>query len=307
MESDRQSDIIPFVGRGNVQPSSLLAEDIFVQVGAAKAFAETGSLLSQLADAQALEQGLSVWVGARQPLQRSMTYRVIARVQDERHFLRTELRRACEEHLHRLRPRWRLGDPAQLEFWILETEVGFFRLGLRLSSPAMRHHGGRRTERRGALRPTVAAAMVKMAGRPGRLLDPCCGSGTILSEGLAVGWQVVGSDIDAHALAVAKVNVPQAEAILQADARQLDWPDASFDAVVSNLPFGRQFKVSDEWHESVFREIGRITKQGGSAVFLSPVGTISNAAALARLRLVETHPLILLGTQTAISCYGREP
>ncbi|MBA2274072.1 MAG: methyltransferase domain-containing protein [Actinobacteria bacterium] len=60
------------------------------------------------------------------------------------------------------------------------------------------------------------------------------------------GWLVVGSDIDEHAVVVARSNAPKAEAILQADASRLDWPDASFDAVVSNLPFGRQFKVSSE-------------------------------------------------------------
>jgi tRNA G10 N-methylase Trm11 len=42
--------------------------------------------------------------------------------------------------------------------------------------------------------------MVQLAGVPsGVLLDPCCGSGTILREALEVGWEAVGSDLDPSA------------------------------------------------------------------------------------------------------------
>lgn len=308
VESNRQADSVPFRCSGSANPSSVLAEDLFVEVGAAKVVGDADSLVSLLVEPGALERGLSVWAQGKEPLRRSMTYRVVARVQNERRFLRTELRDVLGAHIHNLRPRWRAQDPAQLEFWALETQWEEFRLGLRLSSATMRQHGGRRAERHGALRPTVAAAMVRLAGEPGRLLDPCCGSGTILGEGLAAGWRVVGSDIDDHALANARTNFPAAEAIEQADAKSLGWPDASFDAVVSNLPFGKQFGVSPEWYGDVFREFERVMKPGGNAVLLSShTNELREAGAQVDVQFVDTRPITLLGMRAAITRFRKEP
>ena len=65
---------------------------------------------------------------------------------------------------------------------MVEYQPGKIVAGLRVSDLRMRQHEGRDIERSGALRPTVAAAMVHLAGKPdGILLDPC-GSGTILAE-----------------------------------------------------------------------------------------------------------------------------
>jgi hypothetical protein len=49
---------------------------------------------------------------------------------------------------------------------VSDYQQGRIVAGLRLTSIHMRQHGGREAERRGALRPTVAAAMVMLAGEP---------------------------------------------------------------------------------------------------------------------------------------------
>src|SRR5947207_2101289 len=83
------------------------------------------------------------------------------------------------------------------------------------------------SSREGALRPTVANAMVRIAGEPsGILLDPCCGSGTILGEAVAAGWEVRGSDIDPDAVQIARKNVPGIS-IWTGDARRLEVEDGS--------------------------------------------------------------------------------
>lgn len=197
---------------------------------------------------------------------------MIARVVDESRFKRTELRDAVTRTVAENRPRWRVEDPADLELWVLEHQQAAFVAGLRLSDTTMRQHGGRAAERSGALRPVVAAAMVNLAGDdPGRLLDPCCGSGTILQEAFATGWEVVGSDVDPDAVAVARDNVPRA-AVDQADVLALPHDDASFDAVVSNLPFGRQFQVDDpaRWLGRALSELNRVTRPGRRVVLLRP-------------------------------------
>ena len=105
--------------------------------------------------------------------------------------------------------------------------------GLRLSDATMRQRDGRSVEREGALRPTVARAMVRLAGAAeGTLLDPCAGAGTILAEARAVGWSVQGRDIDPGAVAAARANVPDA-AVHLGDARKLDLPDGTVAAEIN--------------------------------------------------------------------------
>jgi 23S rRNA G2445 N2-methylase RlmL len=262
---DGRADIVFFRMRRGARPEFAavrLAEDVFVTL------THTGSgpprrVVDSLITRADLERGLSVWTRFVRHLHSSMTYRVIARVLDESRFKRTELRDAVITAVAAHRPRWRVADPAQLELWVLEYAQGIFVAGLRLSDKRMRQHGsGRPIERHGALRPVVAAAMIRLAGQsPGRLLDPCCGSGTLLEEALAVGWEAVGSDLDAEAVGIARQNVPRA-VVDRADVLALPHDDATFDAVASNLPFGRQFTVQDpaRWLRQALAEMARVTR-----------------------------------------------
>jgi tRNA G10 N-methylase Trm11 len=254
-----------------------------------------------------VERALSVWSAAVQPLSRAMTYRVVARVLQERTFLRTDLRRAMTDAIAADRPKWRVADPAQLEIWVSEYQPGKVIAGLRLSDATMRQHDGRAAERSGALRPTVAAMMVSLAGQhAGTLLDPCCGAGTILREATASGWpQVRGGDIDPDAVAIARRNVPSAR-IDEWDVRHLDLADGSVSAVVSNLPFGRQYEVKEsmrDWLADVLSELARVTQGGGRLVLLAP--SIPAAATPPAIRQVSRDAIRLLGTRTALWVYDR--
>ncbi|MGH3907759.1 MAG: TRM11 family SAM-dependent methyltransferase [Pseudonocardiaceae bacterium] len=231
---------------------------------------------------------------------------MIARVVDESRFKRTELRAAVTSMVAAHRPRWRLADPADLELWVLQYEQSTFVAGLRLSDKRMRLHGsGRAIERRGALRPVVAAAMMRLAGETtGRVLDPCCGSGTVLEEALSAGWEAVGSDLDPEAVATARDNVPRG-VVERADVLDLPHADGTFDAVVSNLPFGRQFQVEDpaRWLRRALAEIARVTRPGGHVVILIPPPV---PRGLSGLDLATSYPLRLLGVSTRVWVFQRE-
>jgi 23S rRNA G2445 N2-methylase RlmL len=305
---DGRSDIVFFHMRRGAQldlrEDFRLAEDVFVVL----AHSRTGpprSVANSLVGRTDLERGLSVWTRFGKHLTSSMGYRVIARVVDEGRFKRTELRDAVTRAVAANRPRWRVEDPATLELWVLEYQRAKFVSGVRLSDGQMRQHGtGRAIERRGALRPVVAASMVRLAGEPrGRLLDPCCGSGTILDEALATGWEAVGSDLDPDAVAAARDNVPRAS-VDHADVRHLPHDDATFDAVVSNLPFGRQFEVEDpaRWLGQALAELARVTRPDGRVVILVPPPVPRRPNGLA---LTDTHPLRLLGVSTRIWVFER--
>ena len=314
---DGRADLVLFeAGRGHRGAALTLrtTEDVFVETGR---FTETGrSAAAQGSDSRQIaariwqpagvQRALSVWAGEVRPLTASMSFRVIARVLSEQAFLRTELRTQVSQAVGQDRPRWNHADPAQLEVWVLEYQAGRFVAGLRLTDSRMRQHGGCQLERRGALRPALAAAMVSLAGQPGGvLLDPCCGAGTILAEAIAAGWSASGCDNDQAAVQIARRNVPAA-AVEAGDALALARPDGSAGCCVSNLPFGRQFPVPGDmsrWLRRLLAETARVTRPGGRVVLLTP--RIPAAAVPAALRPAGTFPVTLLGTRTTIWAYQR--
>lgn len=184
---DGRSDLLTYAADRTARPAVLdlgVTEDVFVEVGRTLRTEgdKPGWIAGRIWRPARVERALSIWANQVMPLKGAMTFRVIARVLQERSFKGTDLRRQLTSAIQRDRPKWRVADPAELEIWISEYVPGSFVAGLRLSDVRMRQHDGRLVERAGALRPAVANALVRLAGEPaGTLLDPCCGSGTILS------------------------------------------------------------------------------------------------------------------------------
>jgi 23S rRNA G2445 N2-methylase RlmL len=308
---DGRADVVLFETGPGAQREALqlrTAEDVFVEVG--RALRADGDDPRWIAERvwrpRRVERALSVWAREVGPLGASMTFRVVARVLQERSFQRSELRRQLSRAVGADRPRWKVADPGRIEIWISEYAHGRFVAGLRLSDVTMRQRGGRLVERHGALRPSVAAAMIRLAGSPsGLLLDPCCGSGTILAEAHAAGWRVEGSDIDTDAVRIARRNLPAA-LVRKADVRSIDRDDGTVSACVSNLPFGQQFGVAgpmSRWRREAIREMVRVTRPGGRLVLLAP--TLPGATTVSGLRLLERHRIRLLGTATTLWVFER--
>lgn len=305
--NDGRSDVVlcdVASGKERALTKLRLVEDVFVELGRTlRAEGDKPHWIAQrLWRPARATRAVQVWRSVTSA-RGGVTYRVVARVLQERAFKRTDLRRALGSVVDKAERGWRTADPAKLEIWTLEYQRGKLIAGLRLSGAGMRQHGGREAERSGALRPTVAAAMVSLAGGGGGgrvLLDPCCGSGTILAEARAAGWQVEGRDIDGSAIRVARRNVGSGT-IDEGDARSLDLPDASVDACVSNLPFGRQYATQGdpaEWLEEVLAELARVTRPSGRVVLLVP--DLPRESRPRALRLVDRFPLRLLGAPTTI-------
>ena len=160
----------------------------------------------------------------------------------------------------------------------------------------------RQVEREGSLPPPIAAAMAFMT-RPGdddTILDPVCGSGTLLAEaaGYAPGARLIGADQDLQAVKTARRNLTgfgTAE-IDHADARALDLPEGSVSLVLANLPFGKQYGDVAEnrtLYAEVLGEVRRVAAPKGfrAALLASDRGLLRDAARDAGLKV--THDLAI--------------
>ncbi len=151
---------------------------------------------------------------------------------------------------------------------------------VRLTDASYRYRSNRRRFTTAALRPTVAHALV-WASSPqeeDRFIDPCCGSGTILSERLAYPYsQIYGGDLSAEAVEATIENTGFHERleIKHWDARNLPIDAAAVDKVITNLPFGRKISAGEnipKLYDDLLREMKRIVKNDGVILCLTDAG-----------------------------------
>lgn len=183
-------------------------------------------------------------------------------------------------------PRVALRDPdTELHAFVLPDEVWWGRVRHRVTDAAF---AGRLTQRRPFFRsygmqPRKARCLVNLSGiRPGqRLLDPCCGTGSSLIEAALMGVAAYGSDIDAGAVAGTRENLDAlclTADLRVLDARRLDAWGMTFDAVVSDLPYGISASMRGvrrtDFHREVLDAAALVLPRGRVAVLAAPTGQL---------------------------------
>ncbi len=132
------------------------------------------------------------------------------------------------------------------------------------------------------LKPTVASAMLQLCqfGGKGRLLDPFCGSGTILIEAATLFpyLEIYGSDRRYEAITgvqdnICKANFADRIEIQQADARDLatHYPANFFQAIVTNPPYGMHLGPEMDFYRLYWKFLQgaeKILEPGGRIVIL---------------------------------------
>ncbi len=260
--------------------------------------------LAKAITAEAVLQGLSLknaMFPGKKP--RTPTYNCFVKQDHDYAFFRRSLTEQLAEILGAAFPHWRRADPGAVEIWGFLIESHLY-LGLRLSSHALRYRGQDPAQRAAALRPTVAAAMVLVgAPMPGeRVLDPMCGTGTILAEALArePGVTLAGGDVDPEAVRCARARLANVAAdICEWNAASLPVAPGSVDCIISNLPWGHTYASvggNRQLYAALLREWAAKLKPSGRMVLLSDdAGALTEAAAGAGLRMTEEHEVRVLG------------
>jgi tRNA G10 N-methylase Trm11 len=124
----------------------------------------------------------------------------------------------------------------------------------------------KRDKRSGMLPPKLARIMINLSGKDpesSSLMDPFCGSGTVLMEASLMGWsRLVGSDISEKAVADTKKNLgwlyrnfdvrePEISILLSsaADLPSIEDAPAPVDAIVTEVFLGRPLQSTIDGHE----------------------------------------------------------
>ena len=235
---------------------------------------------------------------------RTPAFSVTASFVGKRNYGAEEIKSAVSEGVM-IRHDWRYtNDDAAADLNVrvfIERETAF--VGLRLGRRPLHEREYKKAHRAGSLKPTVAAAMLRLVGiAPGQsLLDPCYGAGTILAEAGKYGAAVWGGDSDMSAVSAARANVRAAgvaASINAWDARALPIPDGSVERIVSNLPWGRQVTISgglSHFYRDVCAEMRRVLAPGGR------IALLTNAPQLAPFQDLRRDG------QLEISLYGQTP
>jgi 23S rRNA G2445 N2-methylase RlmL len=316
-------------------------DDIYVHAARLTGLDHTRASLARLTEKIApmeLLPALEVCATVR-PISTAPTYRVTASHLGRRNYSRYDVESAVATALTGNLP-WRfvLNDAEEqepeLDLRVL-LEDDWALLGLRLGALPLHRRAYKVASRPGSLKPPVAYCLGLLAALAPSdvVLDPACGAGTILVEAAALipSGVVCGGDIDPSALETAQVNlqaagisaeltelndefdlrqlavVNNAESpialLYQGDAIALRLGDRTVDAVLSNLPWGKQVTAETDLallYRGIMTTIERVLVPGGRAVLLTDQAEPMLAA-------LEACPALHLATTMQISLYGRHP
>ncbi|MES2855889.1 MAG: methyltransferase domain-containing protein [Bdellovibrionota bacterium] len=168
-------------------------------------------------------------------------------------------------------------DDLEPEVWIFCVDENWYFGVPLIKSRDTEGRFDREEEREGALPPTIAAALA-FAAHPREndvVLDPVCGSGTLLSEfhRFAPTAKLIGRDIDPQAISIAKRNLKSVAGVdLKAgDSRELDL-SVKPNLILANLPFGVQFGSKEtnlDLYKAILKSVNETAAESWRGVFLT--------------------------------------
>jgi 23S rRNA G2445 N2-methylase RlmL len=255
------------------------------------------------------------------------SYRLVVQMTGQHGYRRADALKSLARGLAgKLPASWRPAEEnASVEVW-LTIHGAMAVCGLRLSDRTMRHRPYKVEHLPASLRPSVAAAMVRLADlKPGQtVLDPMCGAGTLMAEALLYAkahrqaggkpWElcVRGGDVEPSHARAAGANLAHLTEVRPEtwDARKLPLPDLSVDRILCNPPFGKQMASPEEvgpLYREVAREMDRVLRPGGRAVLIvMDAPALQQAAREVGWRQQRRVNVRVLGQRTSIHVLRKE-
>ncbi len=111
---------------------------------------------------------------------------------------------------------------------------------------------------------STAKVLINIAGNGDtskRLIDPCCGVGTVLLEGVLAGYDITGWEINSKIAENARENVSHFNYEVKVITGDIQDIDDSFDASIVDLPYGNCSFKNDENQLKIIRNAKRISKK----------------------------------------------
>lgn len=251
------------------------------------------------------------------------TYRLVTQMHGRHVYRRIDAAEALAKGLAgKLPASWKPAeDNAAVEVWLTIEDTQAV-CGLRLSDRTMRHRTYKDEHLPASLRPTVAAAMVRLADVWSEqiMLDPMCGAGTIVAEqieysrvrGRGLHPHILCGDIDKSAVRATAANLANLDRRFQPvqwDARNLPIKDGTVEAIICNPPFGKQLSSPDEikpLYQTIIREFDRVLRPGGRAVLLvSDAEVLRSAIRPYHWQAVRQFRPIILGQPTLLGVWKK--
>ena len=217
-------------------------------------------------------------------METAKTFRVTSRRSGQHDFGSVDVQRRAGAALWR-----RYGTAVDLENSDVEVRVDVFErtclVSFQRTHKSLSKRFMRRYQPRVALKASVAYALLHFARvgqkNDGVLLDPFCGSGTILFEAAESfpHLKLFGSDIDQRVVDCARENAialgcAERMALCQGDARELDavFPDCRFDYIATNPPYGMHFGQHlnfDRFYTRILQQCWYRLRPGGRLVLIA--------------------------------------
>ena len=227
----------------------------------------------------------------------------------DRYIKRKQISYSIIERTINLFPKWKVKEPANLELWGFYIDKNLT-IALRLSDKSFRYRGSKPPQREGALRPSIAAALAyELNPIDGEfIIDPMCGTGTILKEVRLQNpnTKLIGGDIDKQAVHIAKERLSNLDIeIYKWEATELPFQKGKVDGIVCNLPFGKKYsskfdnmnlypKLLSEW-------ITKLKPSGRIVLLTSDDKTLMHSIKGLNLRWEKLYKVKVLGEWA--TCY----
>lgn len=230
---------------------------------------------------------------------------------DGAHFPRQQTKRWLQHALDGLGVPLTDDPDWDIVLWVFCVEEAYYVCLLRGTAADAPGRDRRHAELPGALPPTIAAALAFL-GEPkadDTILDPVCGTGTLLAEAHAYAPEaaLIGLDLDRDALAAALDNLARLSRLdlRRADAAHTGLPPGAVSLVLANLPFGKRFgspATNPRLYRQICAEIARVAARPARAVLLTAdVDALTAALATQpHLRLARRVPIRVRGTAATI-------